>query len=90
MTRVYRWPRNREIPPMRNPKDAVFLDDFVARSAHLSGDELTRLAREIVPYEQTRQGGLIDLDQYLGSRRLALERLSNDETLARTLASRGH
>jgi len=90
VTRVYRWPRKREIPPMSNPEDAAFLENFVARISDLPGEELTRLAKDTAAYKQTTQGRLIDLDQYLASRRLALEKLSSDESLAKMLASRGH
>jgi len=90
VTRVYRWPHKREIPPMANPEDAVFLEGFVTRIAGVAGEELTRLSKETIPYKHTARGRLIDFDQYLESRKKALEQLSNDENLARILESRGH
>lgn len=90
VTRVYKWPRGHELPPMANVDDASFLDEFLARSADLTGEELTLLAKETAPYKGTEQGRPIDLNHYLESRRRAVEKLSNDETLAQLLASRGH
>lgn len=88
VTRVYKWPRNRELPPMSNPEDAEFLEGFVAHISELKGDELTRLAKETLPYKQTSQGHLIDLEEYLVVRKTALESLSSDESLHKILASR--
>ena len=90
VTRVYRWPRNRTVLPMLKAEDAKFLDDFVGRTSKLKGEELTRLAKETVPFKQTTPGHLIELENYLDSRKAALEGLSNDEDLARILATRGH
>lgn len=90
VTRVYRWPRNRTVLPMLKAEDAKFLDDFVSRTSKLKGEELTRLAKETVPFKQTTPGHLIELENYLDSRKAALEGLSNDEDLARILATRGH
>lgn len=90
VTRVYKWPRNREIPPMSNPEDAQFLDEFVARVADFKGDQLTQMAKETLPYKHASQGHLIDLEEYLVARKTALEKLSSDASLHEILASRGH
>ena len=88
VTRVYKWPRDRTLPPMSNPEDADFLDEFVARTSKLKGEELTRLAKEAVPFKQTAPGHFIELESYLDSRKVAIHKLSNDESLSRILTAR--
>jgi len=88
VTKVYKWPAKRELPPMKDPEDATFIEGFMHHVAKLPGDELTSLAKKTVPYLRTPSGHPIDLDGYLAERKLALESLSDDAMLAGILESR--
>ncbi len=87
-TKLYRPPRAKKPESMRNPEDQSFLEDFLSGVSKVSGDELTKLAKETVPFQRAELYRPIDLDAYLNERRAARERLSNDEKLAGILAPR--
>jgi hypothetical protein len=88
VTKVYKWPSARPVLPLRNVSDSEFLDTFVGRISKLSGDELTRLAKDTAPYRSTQFGQPIDLDGYLAKRKTELESLSDDARLSDILSSR--
>jgi hypothetical protein len=90
VTKVYAWPGSRPVLPLRNLADAEFLDTFVGRISKLSGDELTRLAKDTVPYKSTQFGQPIDLEGYLATKRSQLETLSDDARLSHIISSRTH
>jgi hypothetical protein len=90
VTKVYRWPQGKPTLPMRNSADATFLDEYVARVADLSGEQLTALAKQTIPYRNTPYLRPIDLDKYLQERRAAIDKLSDDERLAGLLAEPDH
>lgn len=88
VTRIYKWPAEAELPQIPNPDDDSFVDGFLARVGALNGELLTTLAKRTVPYAKTLPWHPIDLDGYLAERRSAIERLSDDATLAELLATR--
>ncbi len=90
VTKVYRWPSKKELPPMRSSEDALFVDRFLSRVRRLPGEELTLLAKQTIPFKRTEAARPIDLEGYLAERKSSIERLSDDEKLAQPLAARGH
>jgi hypothetical protein len=88
LTKVYEWPKKNELPPMKNPEDATFVESFVSRVKKLPGEQLTMLAKQTTPFVRTPAGQPIDLGAYLIERTEAIENLSNDQTLAHLLAAR--
>jgi hypothetical protein len=89
ITRMYAWPAKKPLPRMGDPGNSEFLEKFVAHAWKFSGEELTRRAKQTIPYTSTEFGKPIDLDSYLLSRKESIESLSDDPRLAQILSTRG-